>query len=220
MDFETLARQVRENRRRIEDALKLGQEGLARGGASTTTLQTQITSNDSDIANLQLRLDDCESSQVTEDWGAAGSLPGSPAEGRIAWHTASDEYCYYDSGRSRWLSFWKEDLSYADQVATAAFSFLKIEAIPTSALFGHTWPYDVCITGGRAICANPTTGSVVLFSASHPTGAATLSFGGARSVSNTSFNVLIPAGEVVSSVAAAATAAATSAIWFARRIFT
>lgn len=255
MDFETLARQVRENRRRIEDALKLGQEGLARGGASTTTLQTQITSNDTDIANLQsdvatnttniatntadiaaqvsqvttntnaiasneLRLDDCESSQVTEDWGAAGSLPGSPAEGRIAWHTASDQYCYYDSGRSRWLSFWKEDLSYADQVATAALGFLKIEAITTSALFGHTWPYDVCITGGRAICANPTTGTVVLFSASHPSGAASLAFGGARSVTSTAFNVLIPAGEVVSSVATAATAGATSAIWFARRIFT
>jgi hypothetical protein len=339
MDNQTLARQVAANKRRIEDAIKLGNEGLSRGGASTTTLQAQITSNDSDIAALQsdvstaqgdiatlqgdvssndtdisnlqsdvstaqgdittlqsdvssndtdisnlqsdvatntagvaantsglsnlqvdvmansadiltlqgdlivtdartftnqtqittnlasingldARMVDVESSQVTEDWAGAGSLPGSPADGRIAWHPGSSQYCYYDATRARWLSFWKEDMSFADQVATGLFGFLKIEAIPTSGTFGHTWPYDVCITGGRGICANPTTGTVVLFSASHPSGAVPLAFGGSNTVSVTGANVLIPAGEIISSVATGATAAATSAIWFARRVFT
>lgn len=187
-----------------------------------TTLQGDVATVQGDLTTAQSDITALETAIDGELFGdrAAGGFPASPTDGELA-YSSTGEWAYWDNGRSRWLSLWKEDLSYADQVATASLNFLKLQAIPTSATFGHYWPFDVCITHGQAICANTTAAAtLVLLSASHPAGTAGMTFSSSNKAQVTGLNVLIPAGEVVSCITSGATAGATSAIWYARRVFT
>ncbi len=195
---------------------------IAAATADISSLQGDLTAAESAIITNAGNITAIEAAIDGELFGdrASTGFPGSPTDGELAYST-SGEWAYWDAGRSRWLSLWKEDLSFADQVATSAFTFFKLQAIPTSTSFGHFWPFDVVITHGQAICANSiTSATVVLLSASHPGGAAGMTFTSSNKAQVTGLNVLIPAGEVVSALTSATTAGATSCIWYARRAFT
>ncbi len=206
----------------LQGDVTTAQGDLTTAQSDITTLQGDLTTAQGDITTISGDVTAIEAAIDGELFGdrAAGGFPGSPTDGELA-YSSTGEWAYWDNGRSRWLSLWKEDLSYADQVATASLNFLKLQAIPTSATFGHYWPFDVCITHGQAICANTTTAAtLVLLSTSHPAGTAGMTFSSSNKAQVAGLNVLIPAGEVVSCITSGATAGATSAIWYARRVFT
>lgn len=127
-------------------------------------------------------------------WGRGTTFPTAPQTGDKFYREDLDHEFEWDASRSRWLGQ-SETFEFAHLTAvTNGYSFILNQVLAPN-VYGHRWPYDVCIVAMRAnvkLASSPTFTTVIGVSAS-----TSLVLSAANFAETSTANALVTAGSVV-----------------------